>query len=85
MTSETGVKCPLCGKIDCLVMAQAEHTDYSFSSMNKEGIYSFDPTSGDCYDNSFIHIHCNECDTYWYSEGEFQNDVKVANKKEGED
>ena len=74
---KTGVVCPHCGEKDTLTVAQEEHTDYVVNSITNGNI-ELNLNTSDCYDATFIHVHCNACDTYWYSEGEFKDDVKKS-------
>ena len=72
-------KCPLCGSR--LAASFAEHTEYPVSDITACGV-DVDVGQGHCYDNSLIHIACYGCYAYWYSVGDFLQEMrKVEDQK----
>lgn len=60
--------CPKCG--GNLTVAYSEHTDYPVNEIHDDVIsdsIDIDSEHGDTYDCELIHIHCEKCDTYWFS------------------
>lgn len=67
--------CPKCG--GKLTAAYKEHTDYPVQEIHEDDIVNIDSECGETYDSELIHIHCDGCDTYWYSVHDFFKEAKA--------
>lgn len=67
------MNCPKCKRPDVLTAAFKEHTDYPVDNIDND-IIDIRSDCGETYDSELIHIHCDGCDTYWYSADAFNRE-----------